>query len=712
MANITNLTTVMNYPAENLVLAPRGSVHGYNNIVGGYPAKIIGHFFWPKSSNEQTYAFRGILTANPTSALAANQIYYNKTNKNELIYQNGEWVAQQKENGFLMYLTSYIIIEGFEDQNYSYGEDTDWNPERYHVNDKIYIYTDPSDDNSVHEKIIKSVETVQVSTARTILVIELDTNIDYGTGSSFFDPFSLVHRFNYGALGNKYTLTNDITVTAGKIYYRLGSNNTYTIVTSPSGNPKSQGFYEAMYKAMLEVDLASTFNIGADLVAKISLSNPFTSEIYKDNDRMSSGVTTDYDQVNQKLRIIFSASQEADYYSKYEIRINANAMQSAAIIENKDFDYTTHIMGEYNTNTGCNTVTTGNGNTATGDFSVVNGLYNGVAAQNSDVDGVSNMVSNSTGAFVRGISNKVRKCRDVFVFGGTNEMNGADGSMQVGGLNKATGMNNLQIGQSNEAFGRMTVAVGARNINLADRTVNIGYNLVNKAFGATIIGANGELPLYKGDPINVTQAYSAGGGIWYRDAVAIAAGLGNSSGADKMEVPIIFSKYRYVRNVAYPYGPAGNKPSSASGVTGANGSKTNRELRDSTVEDPVVLTKYNQLSIDASLVVNGITFNDDTNVEHSSASGSVQLDRLVSSHYVIKPSASCTLNPVVLNMNNYDEITLIVQNGGTLFTFPSEWKNGGTTFTFTSSGYDVFTIKKLILGGTTYYVYRHEYQFN
>ncbi len=564
--------------------------------------------------------------------------------------------------------TKTIRLVALQDHDYDEG----WIADKYVVGDNIYIYTGYVDYNPYQVKKIAAVtrnETVTTSGGVTYthlnsIDIELDSPIilysdDEGTVSTTtFDPAYIFYRFGANALED---ITNrpmsKLTLTASSLGCAPGT--------------QVQVFCEGTQITRLTQSWSGE-----------TLTIQFTDS--------------------------YANTPNKQFYMT---SVNGVAIPTyVAVVKDFEFGYTVNINGEYNFGTGANSTLNGNGLFNVGDFTVSSGIHNFSCCMNGDISGTSNMIGEGSDITVKGGSNAARG-RNISIVG-NNCISVTDGNTLVGGLIEAYTMNNVLLGNNIRAY--PSGVISGSGFGVGDQITLIGYDsaaigrdLLIRADNAVIIGQYGELPEYDGNLSPVTEVYASGEqeGIHYRGAFAMASGMGPAQATNKRRASVIFSKYKWKKNPAYPYG-TGDSATVCPNVVGAGAGITAAKLRSTTTEDPIKLEDYPLLTIDANLNINGVViaakvkeFNC-TGVEESYTCSLNSADAMI---FVVK----CGTAPVYLDADeswvNGIWVRMIVFNGGTSLVFDESWKAANTIPALQTVGMDIFEVCKVY----QYTIYRH-----
>lgn len=621
------LSYLLKAPADNTYLSDRVFTSGYNNVGGGYAARVIG------------------------------------------------------------YTASTKTIRLIALSDYHYVGNDGWSADHYQVGDVIYISTGNSDYKDFQKKTIVSVTpntttTTSGDTSYTTLNyidIELDSEISVFSNdttvsdSQSFDPTNIFYEFSANAL-------SDIT---GREMCRL-TLTASTLKCLP-------GTTVAIYSEGTEI---TTFS------------------------QSWSGDT---------LTITFNSSQAATPTKQFYLVSKVNGLEATthvAIVKDNNFQYTVHMSGEHMLVTGLNATSHGNGHVVAGDFSITTGTSNTNLSMNGDVSGTENDVGEGSDNTVKGISNIVSG-RNNLIFG-SRIFTVKDNNLLVGSMHKSLTMNNIGLGFSISNFAGGSVsssgynfAVGTQLQFACGNSSMVGRDLVCRADHALLVGQHGELPTLAGTLSPVTERYSSGDqeGIHYKGALAIATGDGPASSDNKKNVAVIFSKYKWKKNPAYPYG-TGDSSVVCPDVVGAGSGITAATLRSKTTEDPVLLENYPLLSISGNVIVDGVVY--------SKKMKTVTIDDTVIEDViplVVDPNESSVLKiefvgnilktlMIMGGASDWPEgltVRIYVKNAGAKLLFDSSNVHAiGEIPTFTENGYDVFEMVQL---DDTFY-YRHLGQYS
>lgn len=606
---MAKLSDLLNIPGGNTAISPRSVSTGYDNLLGGYSAKIIDATPNPITVTEEdvgkTIVNNGStvsLTASNISSyvgktygLAGTFVYLTLAAIQDMTYYFGnsddydDWavktttITEDMIGRFIVVsasTTSASAVELTADNIATYVG-TSQKLIRYHVGQTIYVYTNGADDNTIHKAKITSITfyfSSSILQSIRIGVLGLNDEILSVSGTSQnFTPQRVRYTFKGSSL-SEYTKANgqtsDIAVTNQARYFRL-----------------------------LKLTASSLNSVGGWKPTITKDGESFTKFSYKWTYKKSSSEPCGDDT----LLITFSASQIDALNSVFNLTgpSGLDTEPSIAIIPCEDFSYTVDVSGEFNTAAGCNNRTLGNGNTNVGDFTVVSGLHNSNIAAESDIGGVFNKVHEGSQTFIRGVNN-FSTGRYNYIFGSSNKVY-FDGNLIVGGLNESYDGDNILMGHSNKSFSKMNVGIGSqiKFEGTSGASYAFGKNLTVDAKSAILIGYDGELPEFEGTLGQDNQPYSTGdvAGVHNKGAIAFAAGQGRSAGTDKLFIPFKITKYRWRKNPAYPWG------STAQDYTD----------RSKTIADRMILEYSPLVTIDADVRINGsISHGDVQNVELSS----------------------------------------------------------------------------------------------
>ena len=411
------------------------------------------------------------------------------------------------------------------------------------------------------------------------------------------------------------------------------------------------------------------------------------------------------------LTITFNSSQAATPKKQFYLVSKVNGLEATthvAIVKDNNFQYTVHMSGEHMLVTGLNATSHGNGHVVAGDFSITTGTSNTNLSMNGDVSGTENDVGEGSDNTVKGINNIVSG-RNNLIFG-SRIFTVKDNNLLVGSMHKSLTMNNIGLGFSISNFAGGSVsssgynfAVGTQLQFACGNSSMVGRDLVCRADHALLVGQHGELPTLAGTLSPVTESYSSGDqeGIHYKGALAIATGDGPASSDNKKNVAVIFSKYKWKKNPAYPYG-TGDSSVVCPDVVGAGSGITAATLRSKTTEDPVLLENYPLLSISGNVVVDGTVLSKKLKVVTATQPNTA---------VVIDPSEATAVKVmfqeeggVLLSAaDDWPECTVVrvyTVNAGVNLQFIG-MRQLGNIPTFASSGYDFFEL--VALDGVVYF---------
>lgn len=115
-----------------------------------------------------------------------------------------------------------------------------------------------------------------------------------------------------------YELSKDTSVVAGKTYYQKGSGDNYTAVASPTGNPSTSSYYEAVQSAVF-----STLFIGRDAYGSTEITGGGLQHIVK---QLGEGD----DPLNQRATVGWKATKTAEILvQQYMVRAETGSAYSA-----------------------------------------------------------------------------------------------------------------------------------------------------------------------------------------------------------------------------------------------------------------------------------------------------------------------------------------------------------------------------------------------
>lgn len=620
------LSCILKASTDNTYLSDRVFTSGYNNIGGGYAARVIGY------------------TAS----------------------------------------TKTIRLIALSDHHYE--DESGWSADYYHVGDTIYISTGNSDYKDFQKKTIVSVtpNTTTSGSGDTVYTtlnyidIELDSEID--------------------------VFTDDATVSDSQTF------------------DPTNIFYE--FQANVLTDIPGCEMCRMTLTASTLKCLPGTKvAIYHENTEI-----TAFSQSwsGDTLMITFTKSQAANPNKQFYLVSKVNGLEATthiAIVKDSNFQYTVHMSGEHMLATGLNITANGNGHVVAGDFSTTTGIHNTNLSMNGDVSGTENDIGEGSDNIVKGINNIVSG-RNNLTFG-SRIFTVKDDNLLVGSMHKSITMHNIGLGFQVSFFSNGTSSsgynfgVGNQLTFSCGNSSMIGRDLVCRADHALLVGQHGELPTLAGTLSPVTESYSSGDqeGIHYKGALAIATGDGPASSDNKKNVAVIFSKYKWKKNPAYPYG-TGDSSVVCPDVVGAGSGITAATLRSKTTEDPVLLENYPLLSISGNVIVDGVVY--------SKKMKTVTIDDTVIEDViplVVDPNESSVLKiefvgnilktlMIMGGASDWPEgltVRIYVKNAGAKLLFDSSNVHAiGEIPTFTKKGYDVFEMVQL---DDTFY-YRHLGQYS
>lgn len=649
---MNKISALFNVPAENVALSPYCYVEGRNNLLGGYPAQIVAHQY---VSAEET---------------AVSKIY----------------------------------VVPVPEKDYKINDDvTEFSADYFKVGEKIYIYTNTADDNSVHVCTIDAIEKDETTSSNYTtlngLIITLkerivpsnQTGTLSNTSGMMFKPFKYFYKFKARSLEDYNTSRTfaKIVIDATTLGAKIKQMN---MAASPLG----------------------TYN-----VANIK------PTITKDGESFTR-FSCSYSTSTGKMTITFTDSQEANLESEFIMELNPEENPSICLVEFPEFSYTCHTNGEYITNCGYNAVSNGNLHVNVGDFSEQNGIININLGMYSEQDGVFNVIENGSGNIQSGANNYANG-RDNYQFGGRNYAKG-DSNYQIGGLNKSYNMNSFVVGSNNKTIGMMVSAIGCGNTVVGDFSHVIGKDITIYADNAVVIGTSGKLPVMDAELALPSEDFTVGpqSGIHYKGAVAIAGGMGKSSPNNQYNIPVIFSKYRWKKNPTYPFG-TGDSATVCPNAVGAVEGTTAATLRTKTTEDPVLLEDHEQATFYSNIVAKGYVYSEEPGIDivlvaedaslttyvdyvaYTEGVGyTVTLDGIKSSSWSLEcGTEQVTLAEEELGIPSGNKIQLTIINGATVFSFPDSWTPAGEIPALQSAGCDIFEVYSFVIKGVTKIVYKH-----
>ena len=607
---------------DNTYLSDRAFIDGFNNVGGGYAARVIG------------------------------------------------------------YTASTKTIRLIALSDYHYEGEEGWKASLYQVGAPIYISTGNSDYKDFQKKTIVSVtpNTTSFTSGGTTTVtlnyidIELDSEVSVFSDnetvseSSSFDPTNIFYQFQANAL-------SDIT-----------------------GRPMCK----------LTLTASSLKCIPGTQVGIYSEGTSIT--------RFSQSWSGD------TLTITFTDSYASTPMKQFYLVSKVNGLEATthvAIVKDDSFQYTVHISGEHTLATGLNSAIYGNGHVVAGDFSHTTGMSNTNLSINGNVGGTENDVGEGFDNYVAGCS-CVISGRSNLVFG-TRCVTTTDNNLMVGGLIKSLTMDNVGIGFNINFYpskmpSGYNTGVGDQLTFASSNSFMVGRDLTIRADHAVLVGQHGELPQYTGNLQPVTELYATGDleGIHYKGAFGLATGNGPGSSEDKKRISVIFSRYKWKKNPAYPYG-TGDSLTVCPDVVGAGEGITAATLRSKTTEDPIILEDYPLLTINSNVIVNGSILSSARIKTYNDVAGTVTpvvIDPLESTVVKIVMSAGGTI--MIMNGNNTTwlegvTVRIYVKNGGAGLLFDNtSMKPIGEIPALTSNGYDVFEMVRL----DDLYFYRHLGQYS
>ena len=614
------LSDLLKSPLDNQYLSARVFTTGYNNIGGGYAARIIGY------------------TAS----------------------------------------TKTIRLVALTD--YHYNEDLGWSADRYQIGDTIYISTGNQDHHHYHAKKIVSVtpNTTTVGSGDTVSTMLNHIDIELDSAISMYQSDEEV------STSNTFDPTN--------IYYPFQAN----VLEDISGRPMCRTTFAASNLKCIPGTQVAIYSEG-DEVTRFSQS--------------WSGDT---------LTITFTDSQATTPNKQFYLVSKVNGVEATtyiAIVKDDDFAYTVNVDGEYHLATGCNSTTSGNGNVNAGDFSVVGGLFNTNLSMNSDVSGTENDVGEGSDNIVKGCTNVAYGRNNIIL--GNRHLSVTDNNLLIGGMCQAFTMNNVGLGHSIHFYPSQipsggNFAVGSQLDIISHNGTAIGRDLTLRADDAILFGQHGELPEYTGNLSPVTESYSEGDkeGIHYQGAVAIATGEGSAEPENQHQVSFIFSKYKWKKNPAYPYG-TGDSLTVCPDVVGAGSGITAAELRSKTTEEPILLENYPLLTVVGNVEVDGSIIAKkikSVSIDEASSVVPVMLDPTEALTYKITFNAIATAM-LTCDTTKYPEgvtVRVYVKNGGANLLFDNASMHPlGEIPALTSDGYDAFEVVRL----DDVFYYRHLGQY-
>jgi len=363
---------------------------------------------------------------------------------------------------------------------------------------------------------------------------------------------------------------------------------------------------------------------------------------------------------------------------------------AVAVVPDNDRDVACFISGEHNWGVGWNSSTTGLGNINVGDYSSVTGVDNICTGENCCVGGCSNTVTGSESA-VYGVNN-LTEGRNNFVIGGNNRCTYsfigkeavtptyADDCMIAGMGNESTVIGARIFGFQNRVYGYMGATFGYNNeITVTGKyALALGSFLTIAAPGAIAFGRGGDIPEFEGTLDYSSYAAGDKSGIHYKEAVVFCGGLGGKTQAESKQIVAAYTKYRWVKNPAYPWG------------TGA----AIEALRKDTKEDPYLMEPHDLFRVFGSLRIEGTV---QAKVKYTEvAQDAPELDYETNNRFKLHIVDNTGNTSVYLtNWEDGCEGELIVYNGGTIFSIPDNWNVIGEIPALQGNGYDVFEIRQI-----------------